>query len=186
MAGRESFPAGYGASSGSDVRSPVPRRPSTPASQRSVPPRVGNLPYLQPGTNGSASSLMEAVIGPASLPHSSSPSTSHHFQPSHLGDSRRDPSTSSTTLTKNSDRIESDWDVLSDASGKLNEGEAKKQDEQVVQELQEKVDKRKSVLPHLESELAALEAQIKAAEEKLARAQGSGVVAGTSGASQSA
>lgn len=60
---------------------------------------------------------------------------------------------------------------MSDASLKLNEGEG---DEKAVEELQKKVNRRRSKLPHLESELAQLEAQIKATEERLARAQGLG------------
>nr|XP_031861666.1 uncharacterized protein CI109_002896 [Kwoniella shandongensis]KAA5528738.1 hypothetical protein CI109_002896 [Kwoniella shandongensis] len=178
MAGRENLGLDQ---SGSDPR----------GSQRPVPPHVGNLPYIQPNTNGSASSLMEAVIGPASDTPPSTPPITQGYRPSALGDGRRTSAAgqayegSSTGNT--GDRRDGGVDVLNDASGKVNEGAVpKKEDEKVVKELQEKVDKRRSVLPHLESELAALEAQIRAAEEKLARVQGSGVVAGAGVPSESA
>ncbi|RSH91353.1 hypothetical protein EHS25_009652 [Saitozyma podzolica] len=117
------------------------------------------LPNL-PAARNSVSSLMDAVVGPAS--HSRSqhatvpPSVSNPSPPS-----RRTPSSLSHGDSES-------WDVLSDASLRLNEGGS---DEAVVQELQQKVDKRRSQLPQLETQLAALEAKIKAAEERLAAAQ---------------
>ncbi|WRT70126.1 uncharacterized protein IL334_007120 [Kwoniella shivajii] len=80
---------------------------------------------------------------------------------------------------------DSDWDILSDVTTRINEGAAghgkgKGENDEAVKELQEKVDKRRSQLPHLESQLAALEAQIKATEERLNRAAGVSAPTGTS------
>ncbi|WVR07569.1 hypothetical protein IAU60_004611 [Kwoniella sp. DSM 27419] len=67
-----------------------------------------------------------------------------------------------------------EWDVLSDASARVNQGRKDDPSNEAVKELEEKVNKRRSQLPRLESQLADLEAQIKAAEERLARVQGAG------------
>lgn len=86
------------------------------------------------------------------------------------------------------DKSSSEWEVLSEAGSRLNEGEN-------VDELQKKVDKRyalhmpsqrlhviadihlsRSNFQYLENELAALDAQLKETEERLARAKEQGVI----------
>ncbi|OCF77414.1 hypothetical protein I204_01402 [Kwoniella mangroviensis CBS 8886] len=149
---------------------------------------VSNLPH--PGVNlglpqfthrnNSVSSLMDAVMGPNQSPQQTSPA---HYLPTptalkHAGSISR--SSLGHGATAGAAGGLGDWDILSDVTSRINgvghgNGSGKPQVEEAnVKELQEKVDKRRSQLPHLESQLAALEAQIKAAEERLNRAAGSG------------
>lgn len=96
---------------------------------------------------------------------------------------------SSISKLERMDKSSSEWEVLSEAGSRLNEGETVN-----VDELQKKVDKRyvlhdvfifaimtdpldrRSNFQYLESELAALDAQLKAAEERLARAKEQGII----------
>ncbi|KAL1413417.1 hypothetical protein Q8F55_001183 [Vanrija albida] len=69
---------------------------------------------------------------------------------------------------------------LGDASARVNHragnglANGGQQSEADVAELERKLEKRRSLIPHLESELAALEAQIKEAEARLSRVQATG------------
>ncbi|ORY35783.1 hypothetical protein BCR39DRAFT_555916 [Naematelia encephala] len=155
-------------------------------------PQTFTLPHL-PSARESTSSLLDAVVGVPEPSHHISESSQHVAEQSHhLGGSSRVSPTkgisepiNDTPSSVHSERLASDsgsshetgftmeklsasessWDVLSDASSRINEEEA-------VRELEGRVQKRRSNLPYLESQLAALEAKIKAAEERLAKAQG--------------
>jgi hypothetical protein len=117
--------SGYAPLAGSTQISGIP--PTVPEFRPLTPFALPNLPAAR----NSVSSLMDAVVGPAS--HSRSqhatvpPSVSNPSPPS-----RRTPSSLSHGDSES-------WDVLSDASLRLNEGGS---DEAAVQELQQKVDKR--------------------------------------------
>lgn len=102
--------------------------------------------------SNSQTSLLEAVVGPAKTAQaplgsasSAYPQPSRQTQPSSFNTSRkpapsaeerRVPSDSSKSYGTSTER---EWDVLSDASLKLNEGEG---DEKAVEELQKKVNRR--------------------------------------------
>ncbi|WVQ66881.1 uncharacterized protein L199_005072 [Kwoniella botswanensis] len=149
---------------------------------------ISNLPH--PGVNlglpqlthrnNSVSSLMDAVMGPNQSPQQTSPA---HYLPTPTA-LKPTGSVSRSGLghgaTAGAAGGLGDWDILSDVTSRINgaghgNGSGKPQVEEAnVKELQEKVDRRRSQLPHLESQLAALEAQIKATEERLNRAAGSG------------
>ncbi|WVO15044.1 hypothetical protein L204_102688 [Cryptococcus depauperatus] len=134
-----------------------------------------NLPYLQPHMSGSASSLLDAVVGqqqhgtpPAARSSGLSPAPAAAFakqsssHSSRLGTSSQ--SHGDNSFVKVSDQGESDWDILSDASARVNK--SGDDSEEAIKHLQEIVAKRRSQLPQLENQLAELEAQIKAAEER--------------------
>ncbi|KIR53898.1 hypothetical protein I315_03513 [Cryptococcus gattii Ru294] len=146
-----------------------------------------NLPYLQRQANSSSSSLLDAVVGrpqprtppstypsqlatqvtPVSVSRPPRPAYSYQQRPGYdagvPGHGSAEPSTSASSGSHG----ESDWDVISKASGMNGDGRG----EEAVKDLEQKVEKRRSQLPRLESQLAELEAQIKAAEERIARVQ---------------
>ncbi|RSH82651.1 uncharacterized protein EHS24_007644 [Apiotrichum porosum] len=103
--------------------------------------------------NTSTSSLMDAVVG--GTPNGARPSAPAAVGAFSLG------------------RV-AEEQPLGDASASArvnSNGVKDKQDAAEVRELELKLEKRRSLIPHLENELAALEAQIKAAEERLSRVQ---------------
>ncbi|WWC68280.1 uncharacterized protein I206_102203 [Kwoniella pini CBS 10737] len=173
---------------------------STHATSRSYPnthpnfPSHLGLPHFSQ-RNSSVSSLMDAVMGPNNTQSPQQPSPSHYIptptalKPSNNPLTGRNPISGlghGSMSGPGSNRVGGeglgDWDILGDVTGRINEGlSGKPQDEEAVKALQEKVDKRKSQLPHLENELAALEAQlaqIQATEERLKRAAGSVLTTG--------
>ncbi|KAL7419189.1 hypothetical protein Q5752_006026 [Cryptotrichosporon argae] len=115
--------------------------------------------HTQPYAAARAQGAPPSAYAPSHRSHASGPSSA-----------RTDDDWSSAGRTD-------EWDMLSDGSARANAAGGAE-----VEELQRKVEKRRSNLPQLTSELAALEAQIKAAEERLARAQAARAPAGTSGA----
>ncbi|KAK1927772.1 hypothetical protein DB88DRAFT_507843 [Papiliotrema laurentii] len=146
-----------------------------------------DLDFL-PAASTSQTSLLEAVVGPSpskTLTKPSPPPPSA-FTPRYAASSTPPPNSSlgsaptsisagwSTDASVASgsfgNSAEREWEIVSDVSGDGSGSGAGQ-----VAELEKKVNKRRSNLPHLESELAALEAQIKAAEERIARAQSIGV-----------
>ncbi|WWC64470.1 uncharacterized protein I303_107080 [Kwoniella dejecticola CBS 10117] len=182
---------------------------STPASSSracpnphpNVPSGLGLPQFAQ--RNGSVSSLMDAVMGPNSNAQSPQQASPAHYipTPTALKTSNnpltgRNPTSGlghGSGSASGSNRLGGageglgDWDILGDVTGRINEGagvghgHGKPQSEEAVKALQEKVDKRKSQLPHLENELAALEAQlaqIQATEERLKRAAGGVITTG--------
>ncbi|OXG29636.1 hypothetical protein C367_02083 [Cryptococcus neoformans Ze90-1] len=176
------------------MTSPYSSYPQTPQSNprsHTHSPHLLNLPYLQPQTNGSSSSLLEAVVGrpqprtpptayasqlatqvmPVSVSRPPAPAYLHRQDPgSDAGVAAGHGSTEPSTSASSGSHGESDWDMVSKASGVNGDG----QGEEAVKDLEQKVEKRRSQLPCLESQLAELEAQIKAAEERIARAQSVG------------
>ncbi|WWC91799.1 uncharacterized protein L201_006746 [Kwoniella dendrophila CBS 6074] len=161
--------------------------PSRTHTNPNIPGMNLGLPQF-PHRNNSVSSLMDAVMGPKTTsnqqqsPQQTSPA---HYLPtptalksSYNPITGNRPNVSSGLSNGNTSSGLGDWDILSDVTtSKVNEGQP--QPEEAVKELQEKVDKRRSQLPHLESELAALEAQIRATEERLSRASGGAVSTGS-------
>ncbi|ORX38730.1 hypothetical protein BD324DRAFT_622125 [Kockovaella imperatae] len=137
---------------------------SSAPSDSAHPSSALQLGSLLPQANTSHHSLLDAVIGPSQ----------QKKQPPQLPQAADDPQTRSRNTSGSQDATsfgtstEKSWDVLSDASVRVNRDTS---NGGAVEELQKQVDKRKSQLPALEIELAALEAKIKEAEERLARAK---------------
>lgn len=142
------------------MTSPYSSYPQTPQSNphsHTHSPNLLNLPYLQPQTSGSSSSLLEAVVGrpqprtpptayasqlatqvtpvsvsrppPAAYPHRQGPGSD-----AGAGHGSTEPSTSASSGSHG----ESDWDMVSKASGVNGDG----QSEEAVKDLEQKVEKR--------------------------------------------
>ncbi|WVW86277.1 hypothetical protein I302_108319 [Kwoniella bestiolae CBS 10118] len=166
---------------------PSPSRPSEDTISSLPNPNLA-LPQFT-HRNNSVSSLMDAVMG--SNAHNQSPQQTSpaHYLPTPTalkpnGGIARSGLGHGTNATGAGGGL-GDWDILSDVTARMNgagHGTGKPPGEEVnVKELQEKVDKRRSQLPHLESQLAALDAQIKATEERLKAAGLSGGPVSTAG-----
>ena len=136
-----SYHADHTSSSG--VEPPLPNRQMSYAQPSLAPLAPLDLGFL-PKASASQYSLLEAVVGPNHAQYTQpQPQPQPQHQPrsarpseSSVHSSSRVPSSSEATHTSFGTSTEKSWDVLSDASLKMN------REDQDVEELQKKVDKR--------------------------------------------